>query len=222
MTAGRPRKPEGTRQGHRQLTVVEATPVSARFVVPEPPLTNGGVTLLPEVLLRWDSYWLSVLPRALDGAAGIDRLVVDDWIRLENELLTLEQVIQSGSAWLVAGSMGQVRPNPLLGERHAIRQRLHDLRQQLGIGPKARAQLGIEVAGAVSAEARMNDALDRAARGEREPVDADVYDVPDAEDVPDNMRDTGTTRGRPRKWASETERKRAYRAAKAAKGTATA
>ncbi len=73
MPGGRPRKPDAKRQGHRQLSVVPLSTAVARFVVPEPPLTNGGVTLLNESLLRWDAYWLSPLPRALDGAGGIDR-----------------------------------------------------------------------------------------------------------------------------------------------------
>ena len=182
-----------------------------RFVIPEPPLTNGGIPLLSEALLRWDSYWLSMLPRALDGVSGIDRLVVDDWIRLECELLTLEQVIQEGRSWLVAGSQGQVRPNPLLGERHAIRQRLHDLRTQLGIGPRNRVQLGIDSAHAVSAESKMNEALTRAARGYE---DDEWEDVTDTEDV----TVTRVTRGggRPKKPGalSPAERQRQSRARK--------
>lgn len=176
-SAGRPRKPDATRQGRAPLAIVPPSAPAERFVIPRPPLTNGGQPLLPEVLLRWDAYWDSMLPSALDGVGGIDRLVVDDWARLESELLTLEQVIQSGAAWLVQGSEGQPRLNPLLSERHAIRGRLHDLRQQLGIGPRARAQLGIDVAGAVSAMDRMNEAIDRGARGGHgDEDDADVYD----------------------------------------------
>lgn len=210
MPAGRPRKLDATRQGHQQLSVIVPSAIPDGFVLPSPPLTNGGVSLLPEVLLRWDSYWESMLPRALDGVAGIDRLVVDDWIRLENELLMLERVIQQGNAWLVSGSVGQVRANPLLAERHAIRQRLHDLRAQLGIGPRARAQLGIDAAGAVTAEARMNDALTRASRGE---TAAEVYDVPEGESPSANAdASANAKRGRPRQWESEAERKRAYRA----------
>ena len=212
MPAGRPRKDPSVRQG-RGPQPLALVPFSRQrmAIIPMPPLSNGGQPLLPEVLLRWDAYWESMLPRALDGVAGIDRLVVDDWARLESELLTLESVIISGAAWLVMGSEKQPRLNPLLAERHAIRARLHDLRQQLGIGPRARAQLGIDVAGAVSAEQRMNEAIDRASRG--------VTDTGDDEDVTAIPVTRGP--GRPRKPDALTpaERQRRSRERKrAAKG----
>jgi hypothetical protein len=53
-----------------------------------------------------------------------------------------------------------------MAERHALRRHLDGLRVQLGIGPRNRAQLGIDIAGVKSAELRLNDALDRAAHGE--------------------------------------------------------
>jgi hypothetical protein len=169
--AGGPRKAPGKTQGHRDraMTIVEPGP-PADFIVPRPPVTATGEPLLPAILLAWDAYWLSPLPQALDGIDGVDRrTIVDDWIRLENELVIIEQLVQGERT--VDGSKQQQVAHPLMTERHALRERLKDLRMQLGVGPRNRAQLGIDVAGAQSALTRLNEQLNEAGGGVPLPTD---------------------------------------------------
>ena len=171
--AGRPRKPPGRAQGHRRSTalqVVRDPDPPADFIVPKPPVTATGDQLLPAILQAWDAYWLSPLMGALDSIDGVDRrTIVDDWIRLENELVIVERLVQGER--IVKGSRDQDVAHPLITERHALRERLKELRLQLGIGPRNRAQLGIDVAGAQSALADLNKQLNDAGGGVPLPVD---------------------------------------------------
>jgi hypothetical protein len=173
---GRPRKVATPAQGHREHTAlvpVAPQPVG-RFIVPVPPLSAAGVTLLPETLQLWDAYWLAPIARALDGVAGIDRALVDDWIRLENELLVVECAVQE--ARVVDGSRQQPRPHPLLAERHSIRGELKWTREQLGIGPANRARLGIAIGEERLTAERLNDALNRAS-GTEDAIEANWSEV---------------------------------------------
>ncbi len=180
---GRPRKPADRAQGHREHepraivpVEVDAQPVAHVDVVPAPPLTAAGNQLLDEVLLLWDDFWSSPLVTALDGVAGVDRVVVNRWILTENEVEVLDRAIAE-EGYYVTGSKGQVRANPLLNERHALKAEAERFWVQLGIGPRNRAQLGIDVAGATTAAMRLNEKLAATARGERaEEVDDDLSD----------------------------------------------
>ena len=159
---GRPRKAPAEAQGHRPhgaLVPVEQLAPGVVEPIPPPPQTADGKPLQSEVLRLWDRFWLSRLKGALDGPDGVDRVNVDRWIRAEHELLVVEQAIQI-SGRLVKGSTGQPALNPLINYRRDLVSELRYFAEVLGLNPRDRARLGIDLAGAVSAEVRMNQILD--------------------------------------------------------------
>jgi len=169
MRTGRPPKDPDAKVGHYKpkLQIVPAVPAevtdAAPFIVPEPPLTPAGDRLLDSILLLWDRFWLSPVARALDGPGGLDQHIVEHWIQLENKLLVLE--IEVGTDFTVTGSKGQIRPNPLSNEAASIRTQLEKLWQQLGIGSKNKAQLGIVTGQDRLTAADVNERLGKIAQG---------------------------------------------------------
>jgi len=159
---GRPPKPEAQKTFHRpsrtrQLAVVSATP-PPRFVIPEPPLTVLGEPLADRSLLLWDRLWLAPVARVLDGVDGIDRYVVEEWIRAVDRIEYLDRVIQETP--LVRGSKGQPVANPLVAERDEQRRVIWRAQEKLGLTPQDRARLGLAI-GEVATSVTLNEHLDR-------------------------------------------------------------
>ncbi len=209
MPGGRPRKPDAQRQGHRTLSVVPLQAAVARFVVPEPPLTVLGEQLAVRSLLLWDRLWLAPVARALDGVDGIDRYVVDEWIRAVDRIEHLDRVIQETP--LVRGSKGQPVANPLAAERDEQRRVIWRAQEKLGLTPQDRARLGL-VIGEVSGIARMNEVLDAATRNEAFGDETGDETQPRAP-----ATEVSSRGGRPRRYAGGAERTAAYRARKQAR-----
>lgn len=159
---GRPPKPASQRVFHRpsrerRLTVV---PAFERAVIPSPPLSPTGVQLCDRALLLWDAYWFSPVSRALDGIAGVDRYVVERWIRAVDELERVAPIF--AAALLVQGSMGQLSLNPLSVLVRDLHSEIHRYEDTLGLNPAARARLGIVIGEERLTAARLNEDLDRA------------------------------------------------------------
>lgn len=165
---GRPRKPPDQEvQGHRsaaeraeraerRLTVLHADP-PADFVVPEPPLTVKDERLCDRALLLWDRFWLSPVAQALDGVQGVDRYVVEEWIRAVDELELLQRVIEGSR--LVQGSQGQPVNNPLTSQRDEARRVVWRCQEKLGLTPQDRARLGLTIGEGKMTAARLNQML---------------------------------------------------------------
>lgn len=158
---GRPRKHPSQQQGHRpahQLTVVEPQTV-ASIVVPEPPLTVKGEQLCDRALRLWDSYWLSPVAQALDAIDGVDRYVVERWVRSVDEAERLESVVHGSR--LVQGSQEQPVLNPLYAALRDERAVIRRCEEVLGLTPTDRARLGIAVGEERLTAAKLNEQLDR-------------------------------------------------------------
>ena len=161
---GRPRKPPHQLTGHRTRAELAARrlplrPPPGRPFVPEAPLTAGGTVLGDRALDAWTAFWLSPVARALDGPNGVDRLVVEEWVRAFHELEVLERLVET--ARLVQGSKKQLRPSPLVGQRDEARRVVWHCQEKLGLTPTDRARLGLEIGEEALTAAKLNEELDR-------------------------------------------------------------
>ena len=157
---GRPRKLPGERVDARRqreapAIVVPSAPPDA-FIIPEPPEHANGDGIGDRALLLWDAFWLSPSARVVE-LSGVERYVVDDWIRAVDELETIERVIRD--ARLVQGSTGQPVLNPLHARAQAMRQVIDRCQQKLGLSPQDRARLGIAIGEQAMTAARLNERL---------------------------------------------------------------
>lgn len=133
-------------------------------------LVSSGKVSVPEAgegwseatVGRWVEFWGSPLAGQVEpsdvGALG--RL-----FRLYDELDRMWEAIEE-TGRVVAGSQGQVRPNPLFKQVEAFQAEARQLEDRFGLSPKSRLALGISFAEASESLDRLNARL-----SDRGPVD---------------------------------------------------
>lgn len=130
------KKPPGTAVNHRQNGQrAVLTELGEPFDLPED-------VKHPKALEAWEQYWNDPVSSLLTKA---DRSVVVRWITLCNRYWTLldeadaEPTVASGANGLLA--------HPLYKVALAMENQIERLENKLGISPKARALLGIQILG---------------------------------------------------------------------------
>lgn len=133
------KKPPGQQQDQRPQRA-RVTPLSVVGDVDIPPLPAAAGGLLKASEQAWDTFWRS---DAAKVANVVDRVVAERWI------LAYDEFRRSLNAFrrkrLVEGSTGQPALNPLAKWVANRELALHRAEAQLGIGTKARIDLGISV-----------------------------------------------------------------------------
>lgn len=172
VRTGRPRKDPEKKVGHYepQVAAVSGGAVVERIHVPEAPRMPDGTELLPGPLLLWSRFWESQLVRALDALEGVDRAIVDKWVLAENRLVVVEQTIDE-TGYLTSGSMDQVTLNPLWRARKDLQDEIRRYWEVLGLTPRDRARLGIDLIRQQSDAASWNERLSRISKGETQESD---------------------------------------------------
>ena len=129
-----PKLPE-KRQRRNKRPEVRVLP----FVGSAPPAPPSG--LLKATVARWEAYWASPV------AAAADR--VTDLPALERLFRSYDEVERAGRAFrrerIVAGSTGQPTLNPLGRYIAQLTTEITGLEDRLGLTPKARLALGIQL-----------------------------------------------------------------------------
>lgn len=147
MPAGRPRKP----LEQKRLTARSATKDSAGRPLPDPsnivalPGCGDEPPVMPDSIVddgpgskRWRDTWSA-------GKSWISpqtdfHLVV----RLcEAEDMRTAMAADLGRDFMVTGSMGQMRPNPLIDKLRALDDQITKYEQLLGFSPSSRGTLGV-------------------------------------------------------------------------------
>jgi P27 family predicted phage terminase small subunit len=108
--------------------------------------------------------------RALDALEGVDRAIVDKWVLAENRLVVVEQTIDE-TGYLTSGSMDQVTLNPLWRARKDLQDEIRRYWEVLGLTPRDRARLGIDLIRQQSDAASWNERLSRISKGETQESD---------------------------------------------------
>ncbi len=162
MPAGRPRKPLGMTQGHRQRSGLVLTASERLPRVPKPP--DG---LLASSRKYWRSYWESDVAKAADRKVDLPRVV--RWIRVLDEYDRIDAIFKQTR--LVKGSTGQPALNPLAGWLVSLMAELRAAETELGMTPLARQRLGIAYGQARLTAQELNRLLDERVHEPREKED---------------------------------------------------
>jgi phage terminase small subunit len=129
-------KPEHKRQGHRTRPSLAVVPPSPAVDVPSPP--SG---LLKVTTGRWEAFWSSPVASAADP--------VSDLPAIERLFRAYDEVERAGRAFrkqrIVPGSTGQPTLNPLGKYIAQLTTEITGLEDRLGLTPKARLALGIQL-----------------------------------------------------------------------------
>lgn len=104
----------------------------------EPP--DMPTELCGEAAAQWQAFWSDQIARALTVA---DRGVVLRWITSTNRYLIASQAADEQP--LVKGSQGQDVANPLYSIAAAALGAVERCEAQMGVGPAARARLGLAI-----------------------------------------------------------------------------
>lgn len=148
------RKPADLRQNritHDLGVVVSREPAA---LIPSPP--SG---LLKSTRERWDAFWRSDVSQAIDP--GSDRGRLDRWIRWVDEWERAYRSMRKDGR-VVEGSQGQPRLSPLASYLSTCEAAIQAAEKELGLTPKARADLGIAFVEAKRSIKELNAALDAA------------------------------------------------------------
>lgn len=159
MPAGRPPTPTERKRrtgnpGHRPLPepVVHLAAVSAVSAIPPPP-----ETLADTGRAVWDRLWTAG-QAWLSPATDVDIMTRLCEAHEEREALR-EAIAEEG--YMVAGSMGQRRANPLLSEVRALESQMTKWESLCGFTPTDRARLGMAE---VKARSKLEEMLERRQR----------------------------------------------------------
>lgn len=126
-------------------------------------LVSGGSVSVPDAepswslrtVERWREFWGSPLAGQVESSdvGALSRL-----FRLYDELERMWDAIEE-TGRVVAGSQGQVRPNPLFKQVEAFQGEARQLEDRFGLSPKSRLALGISFAEAAESLDRLNARL---------------------------------------------------------------
>ncbi len=104
----------------------------------------------------WNSFWSSDLSSAIDIKSDLP--VIE---RLASLMDERERIFkQAKKDRLVVGSQGQVVLNPLYNALLKIDAEIRNLEDRIGLNPKARVSLGIQIGQAKKSLADLNSELD--------------------------------------------------------------
>ncbi len=143
-----PKKPPVLRKG-RPNTQRTNTDVVLRE--DQPPVPKPPIGLLDKSRKRWRSYWESHVARVVDPTVDLHR--VERWIQYVDEWDRMVPILRKSR--LVKGSAGQLVMNPLAGYLKQLEDNIARAEETLGLTPRARLQLGIEMAQAKKAAKEM-------------------------------------------------------------------
>ena len=104
----------------------------------------------------WNSFWTSDLSSAIDIKSDLPVIQ-----RLASLMDERERIFkQAKKDRLVVGSQGQVVLNPLYNALLKIDAEIRNLEDRIGLNPKARVSLGIQIGQAKKSLADLNSELD--------------------------------------------------------------
>jgi P27 family predicted phage terminase small subunit len=118
-----------------------------------PPMPAG---LLSSTQSLWANFWNSPLARAVEPSS--DLACITRYFELTDERQRLFTAFKRKR--FVKGSYGQVVLNPAGRALHAFDAELRQLEDRLGLTPRARLQLGIQLTEAARSLAELNEALE--------------------------------------------------------------
>lgn len=159
------KKTPGTQQGHRPKQAMSLLP-TPEPKVPAPPAVAGG--LLVSTRQAWEAFWRSAPAAATED---VDLVLAERWILAYDEYRRALNAVRRRR--LVEGSTGQPVLNPLATWVASREAAMHKAEAQLGIGTKARIDLGISVGQARLTAEQLN----------RMTEENDADDVVDAEEA---------------------------------------
>lgn len=159
------RRPQRRRAAGTHLQVVDA---DAAGITPAPPCP---AKLLKSSQEAWRSFWQSSSAAAVEV---VDRALVEQWIVARDQWRRAMNAIERQP--LVEGSMGQPVQNPLMAWAASRETAMRQLERQLGIGAKARADLGL-----TAGQARITAAQLNRMAAEKEPRGDDAIDAEEAD-----------------------------------------
>ena len=97
--------------------------------------------MFPSHDLWWDQFWTSDLATAIDVKSDLNTV-----IRLATLIDERERIYkQAKKDRLVVGSKGQVVLNPLYSALLKIDAEIRQMEDRIGLSPKARVSLGIQI-----------------------------------------------------------------------------
>jgi P27 family predicted phage terminase small subunit len=143
-------KPEHLRQGHRKRPALTVSGPSVPVDVPAPP--SG---LLKVTSARWDAFWRSPVAAAADPVTDLP--AVERLFRAYDEVERAGRAFRKGR--IVQGSTGQPVLNPLSRYIAQLTSEITGLEDRLGLTPKARLALGIQMG---EARRSLNDLIQEA------------------------------------------------------------
>ena len=148
-----PKKPAGTTQarGAPRRPPITLAPVPADSPATAPPLPNPPGGLLAATKARWADFWSSPSAQATEN---VDLVVAERWLLAYDEHRRALNAFRRKR--LVEGSTGQPVLNPLATWVASREAAMHKAEAQLGIGTKARVDLGISVGQAKLTAAQLN------------------------------------------------------------------
>jgi P27 family predicted phage terminase small subunit len=127
------RKPPEVSQRHMKPKTLDLR-ANDELIVPDPP--KG---LLKRSSETWTRFFSSEVARALDLDSDLGRL--ERWIRFVDQWHRTYDRISNEPT--VAGSKGQVRPNPLIGYLRTLEESIARTEREFGLTPRARFELGL-------------------------------------------------------------------------------
>jgi P27 family predicted phage terminase small subunit len=119
----------------------------------KPPMPGGLLTSTQEL---WTCFWNSPLARAIEPQS--DAPAILRYFSLLDERERLYRVFKRKR--IVRGSQGQPILNPAGRALHGFDAELRQLEDRLGLTPRARLQLGIQLTEAARSLAELNQALE--------------------------------------------------------------
>jgi hypothetical protein len=126
-----PKEPSKRIRRQSGLSVIDGLGATAK-APPTPP------DLCSEALKAWNEYWQDVVAGMVRVS---DQALTERWIRNMDRYYTLLHLADADP--MVAGVVGQTRPNPLYTLAYNIEASIKDDEKQLGIGPLNRVRLGL-------------------------------------------------------------------------------
>ena len=172
------RRPPGTRQDTRkgrraELAAVPDTPPALMHDGSEVPTPPADLT--PESVTVWEQFWTThpVVPHLKPS----DLVVVTRWIGNYDEWAKAKAALRLDGP-VVEGSKGQPRQNPMIAYIGALEAAMRSDEKALGIGPKARSELGIAIGNEALTAAQLNRMHKDGERGDddgkQDPIEVDL------------------------------------------------
>ena len=131
--------------------VVEDDDAEIQSLVPLLPELEGDDKWLKESERLWERYWTSSVCQAIEGA---DLTIAEQWITAHDEWKRATRAVRKERT--VDGSMGQPVMNPLAAYAKTQADEMRKCGASLGIGPKERVALGLEVGKGKLTAAQLN------------------------------------------------------------------